>query len=304
VIDTSSLSTVKALRRLEETIRSGKPPVFWVGAGISTFCGYPLWWELGESFHKSFMMREPDYDSQLGASLLARSAYPAFFSLCRTVSSREYARLLVGEFSPRPATPEYERFLDAIRGYQPIQIVTTNIDERIEQHLPECSIVQRPDIARIVDLLTYRAPFIAKLHGSVSQIAGTVFTTEDYEELLADQAYQYVLSDLFMRTCVVFLGTSLSDEYILRLLQTSDRHKGIFGDGPHFLISDRAQYSVPASVRIIQYERSSSSGHRALLQTIEHVAPAGCNQTTDVASPVDINSMYLLTAVRLKFFEN
>ena len=60
--------------------------------------------------------------------------------------------------------------------------------------------------------------FICKLHGSISSIENTVFTTEDYLELERDASYLSLMEHIFADAVVVFIGYGLKDEYVLTAL--------------------------------------------------------------------------------------
>ena len=69
------------LRLLEGTVRTGKPPLFWLGAGVSAWNGYPLWKQLAENFHSRYVEVEPSYDRLAARHAIDAGAYPQFFSI-------------------------------------------------------------------------------------------------------------------------------------------------------------------------------------------------------------------------------
>jgi hypothetical protein len=212
--------------------------------------------------------------------------------LIRRTNAERYVASLKSEFSPRPITGEYQRLLRALRRFSPLRIVTTNIDECLERELAQCILVQRADIAQAIDLLRTASSFILKLHGSISAIETVVLTDEDYLGLTNDEAYVTLLGRLFGGVSLVLVGTSASEEYLVEVLRTNALVKGIFGDGPHFLISGGIPEHLPPSFRAIRYRASSSVGHRSVLQVLESVAPE--EKRVDASIDVSLKSSYFL----------
>lgn len=64
-------TTFQAMRLLCDTLReSNKPLLFWLGAGVSKWCEYPLWGEVADDLHSCFVKYEPDYDNKNAINLL------------------------------------------------------------------------------------------------------------------------------------------------------------------------------------------------------------------------------------------
>ena len=75
-------TTFQAMRLLCDTLReSNKPLLFWLGAGVSKWCGYPLWGEVADKLHSYFLKYEPNYDQQNAINLINSDKYPDFFEL-------------------------------------------------------------------------------------------------------------------------------------------------------------------------------------------------------------------------------
>src|SRR5665213_1976219 len=133
--------------RLRELVVDGaKHLVIWVGAGTSKWCGYPSWDELGKNLHSIFSRSEAAYDKQAGSSLLSKPDLPKLFSLCKGTNEALYFGVLAKAFYPRPTTPVYDNFLKLISSLVPTYILTTNVDEALEQHIPSAAIVQRSNL--------------------------------------------------------------------------------------------------------------------------------------------------------------
>jgi len=109
-------------------------------------------------------------------------------------------------------------------------------------------------------------PFIAKLHGSRSAIESTVFTHEDYERLKADSTYINTLRLILELGTVVFLGYSISDQYVIDLLSDNARNMRLFGTGPHFVVSSDFKGSI--TLRQIGYSLKRFADHRSALSVL------------------------------------
>ena len=240
MLSSTDRQTIYALRQLEECVRdSSRPLLVWIGAGASAWCGYPTWANLADDLHSQFSKLEAAYDAIAGASALGNHDYPEVFEQCKRASPTRYFTHLSNVFEARQPTPVYRRLLTTLEGINPKFLITTNVDEMLEQNLNELRIVQKLDVERCIGLLRDRHSFVAKLHGSVSSVQSMVFTRGDYEELCGNESYLSTLRHLFAECSTVFIGYSLSDDYVLSQLTKNFDARKLFGDGPHFIVSPR-----------------------------------------------------------------
>src|SRR6266496_809770 len=156
MLDGNEKQNFYSLMRLRDlVIEVAKPLVFWVGGGASRWCGYPSWEDLAAELHSSFSKYESRYDPSVGAQLLAKKELPAVFGRCRGANSTLYHQSLASALSPRPSTPVYDNFLHLLSAIKPLHILTTNVDEALEQHIPSTTIVQRTDFERCIHLIQH-----------------------------------------------------------------------------------------------------------------------------------------------------
>ena len=270
--DTETIYAIRALRDIanEQT----RPLVLWVGAGASRWCGYPGWEELANIFHSRFLKTERSYDKEQGLNCLSAKDFPAVFQLCKESNRDLYNLLLVNSFGLARKTPVYERFIDLLNLVTPLQILTTNVDEVLEKSLPRTITVQRSDVERVSDLIVSKAPFVCKVHGTISSIETSVFSTADYKVLLEDSRCLELVEFLFSNCCVVFLGYGLSDDYLLRGLAAASLRRPIFGAGPHFAVVPARNEGLPESVRTIKYLADPRGDHRSSLSVLDIIARA------------------------------
>ena len=264
--------TFHALNLLESTVQQGdRPLVIWLGAGVGAWAGYPLWKELATKMHSRFSREAAHYDKTTASSLLNQAAYPRLFQLMRESDDTFYFNLLQNEFVPKQPRPVYRRLLRVLNRIVPTFVLTTNVDEVLEQNLAGRQIVQRSDVERIPQLLFGRIGFVGKLHGSISSINSLVFSEEDYLGLEADIPYMNALNSIFSTSTVLFLGYGLQDEHVISALKGSSRIRPVFGAGPHFIVSPVGGCAISPNVRRISYV-DDPSDHRGALLVLEAAA--------------------------------
>ncbi|TRZ52183.1 hypothetical protein D4S03_03880 [bacterium] len=271
MLDGTNEITFTSMRLLYDSVRENKKPLlFWIGAGASAWCKYPLWNDVADIFHTQFLKYENSYDKIEAVSLLQSKRYQDYFELCRKANERRYFRTLVDCFKPKPLTPVYKRLITSLSSIRPLHIVTTNIDESLENNLTEIITIQRTDLERCIGLLNTNESFLCKLHGSVSSIESIIFSSRDYVTLNADSKYIALLKHILSETMVVFVGYGLSEDYVLDLLSSNDDLKSIFGDGPHFAILTEERL-FPNSVKIIKYIPEPYRDYRSVIQVVDEI---------------------------------
>ena len=260
-----------------------RPFIIWVGAGVSSWAGYPFWLDLAAKMHTIFSREERDYDKVLSSKLLKEDKYPELFEQMRIVNQRRYFTFLSEKFRPQPASGVYKRFIKALSKLPNVYIVTTNVDEALEHGFPEYATIQRSDIERLPQLLYQRSRFICKLHGSASSVESMVFSKSDYESLQLNSAYLEAMRTIFSNTTVLFLGYGLRDEYVFQNLQTCSTMRPLFGTGPHFIVTSEERNELPAIVRRIRYE-ADATDHRDVIQILEVIADFTPSQSIQTAN--------------------
>jgi len=268
----SDQETSAALNSLTTVVRDqSRPLIMWVGAGVSSWAGYPNWLDLAAEMHSKFSREESGYNKGLSSQLLNEAKYPQLFEQMRIANQHRYFTFLSTRFRPQVTNGVYKRFIRAICNLSNTYIVTTNVDEALERSLPDHSTIQRSDIECLSQLLHQRTPFICKLHGSVSAVESMVFSQCDYDSIQVDNVYLDALQTLFLNATVLFLGYGVRDEYVLRRLQSSSVGRSLFGTGPHFIVTSEERTELPSTIRRIRYEPEQAD-HRDALQILEIIA--------------------------------
>lgn len=275
--------TSASLYRLRAGIREGRPLVLWIGAGASQWAGLPSWLDSARRMRKAFVRSVQDFRGDLAASYIGSKAYPDLFQLCRNADNALFNKMLLDQFgSPMPG-PTYSQFIERLKAVVPVQIVTTNVDLCLEQGLGMIDVVERPDLERLGELINRRTPFIAKLHGSISSVTSTVFTTSDYQQILENKQYLGALRTLFSSSSVLFLGYGVRDEYVLKLVGDAVEEHKLFGAGPHFQVTS-SPGSAENAIHRIGYNLSQHPDHRAALTVLSFIEQAQATPVVQVSS--------------------
>lgn len=271
--------THKALNSITAVARDQtRPLIIWVGAGVSSWAGYPFWFDLADKMHSEYSREELNYDKVLSSRFLKEAKYPELFEQMCVANQSRYFTFLSDQFRPQHTTGVYKRFIRTLYKIPNVYIVTTNVDEALEHSLPEHITIQRSDIERLPQLLHQRSKFICKLHGSVSSVESMVFSTRDYESLQLENGYLEAVQAIFSNTAVLFLGYGLRDEYVFQNLQMCSTTRPLFGVGPHFIVTSEERNKLPATVRQIRYVPDATD-HRDALQVLEVIADFASNQS-------------------------
>jgi len=165
-------------------------------------------------------------------------------------------------------------------GIRNLHILTTNVDETLEKQLPSVETIQLTDIERSANFLQQHVPFICKLHGTSSAIRSTVFATSEYFELSKNEQFLWTLQTIFATGSVVFIGYSLSDEYVIETLASVDHNKPIFGAGPHFAAVPIPNPKLPESILQITYTEVPQKDHRSAISIVDIIRT--CKQSPEV----------------------
>jgi len=252
--------------------RCDRPILVWAGAGVSSWVGYERWADLADRFHRTFLRTTSTYPREEGLRALEAQELPELFQICQVVEPQLYRSLIVESFRPKLLTPVYERFLTALDSLDRVPIVTTNVDETLERNLPSHELIQRSDIGRLIAASNAKTPFIAKVHGSVSDVGSTVFTSDDYRRVLADETFVATIQSLLTHYSIVFIGYGLRDRYLFDALIRNSQMFDKFGDGPHFLVTADERMDLPRPVKSIKYRTDDHKDHRSSILALELVA--------------------------------
>lgn len=198
--------------------------VIWCGAGLSVSCGLPTW--------KLLILRLVQACENSGLSTieldeLNRLQDSGYFDdvadFCRGfLGEPEYRELLRQLFEPRDLSScLHEKLLDI-----PFSaILTTNYDKLIEHAVANRNskippVFTNRDTPTLWRRLANNEFFILKVHGDIERPETIVLSSKDYtDHVFGNLPFIQFLQRLLTAKSVLFIGTSFTEPYILRLLE-------------------------------------------------------------------------------------
>jgi hypothetical protein len=196
----------------------------WCGAGVSVGSGLPTWNQLVNSLIDT--CKNNGLDENAESELLALSNNGDFDDVV------DYARNFLGE-------GEYRQFLWQIFGNinntNEIQeeivklpvpaIFTTNYDRLLEKALADHS-NKLPVVYTSFDSTTLwrqfatKEFFLLKVHGDITRPDTVIFSSKDYaNHIFSNLAFMSFLQRIFVSNSILFIGSSLNDQYIKRIFE-------------------------------------------------------------------------------------
>ncbi len=275
--------TPASLQRLKQTIGEKRPLILWIGAGASRWAGLPSWHDSARKMRKVFAKSVPNFPDDRAESYINSRSYPDLFQLCAEADRAFYHKVLLDQFNAPTLEPTYGQLIEGLKKISPLQILTTNIDLCLEQNLGPIDVIERTDLERCGNSIASGSPFVAKMHGSVSSIASTVFTSSDYEQITKSESYLAALQQIFSFASVIFLSYGLQDEYVINLLAKTEGEHQLFGNGPHFLITEVVGPERDGVYRI-GYKPAQHQDHRAALTILNFIEQARSVASTRASS--------------------
>jgi hypothetical protein len=155
-------------------------------------------------------------------------------------------------------------------------VITTNFDKIYERYCFKFSNegfkVISYDMESLADELRSDTRLIIKAHGSIDNIKSMVFTRAEYHKMKQEYATFYeLLKAIFLLNTVIFIGCSLDDPDVVRLLEEVKITAS--GSRPHYILIRRGihhefvvrDWQQTYNVRALQYEGS----HDNLVKDLE-----------------------------------
>jgi hypothetical protein len=212
--------------------------VLYAGAGLSASAMFPTW--------KSFVTELIDW-SERQETISARSIH----SLRNAISGGEFniaADSVIAELEKRNGLPQLHKFLmstfgrnasltsrhELLRHLNLSAVLTTNFDNLLERTFEIAAerIFTPSDIDRLLECLTKREFFIAKLYGRLDRPETLLISPAQYEDaIVGNRRFAEFIESVFVSRTLIFLGSSL--EGIIAYLE-GIRFRG--GDQKHFAL--------------------------------------------------------------------
>ena len=212
-------------------------------------------------------------------ALLEAGRYAELADQCREILGRaRFAALLRAELDKPVSPPEATHRPIVQTPYA--AIVTTNFDTLLEDAYAlwsDAGVPKSPtgaQLGRHGTLLLDRAFFILKAHGTISDDASLVFTSEDYRRIThANPAFQSMMAAILLTHAVVFVGYSLSDPNFRLLLESQLSVFGTQAPPRYALMAGVGTLEAQilqrtAGIEVISYPRSEHEHVATFLSTL------------------------------------
>lgn len=260
---------------LIDYLRSGNAWLL-VGSGPSMDMGYPSWEKLASALIESVTLENRDFDCLKITKAFEEKDYPRVFSEGdAALGNARMRQILSGNLYPTKAGKIYE-----LIAQWPIKVyLTTNYDNEIHDKLVKLGEAYRV-LSNSKDHMSLLNPDLSgavlKLHGDLTTEDGLILTSQQYQNILEDDEWEYWrtrMMSVFQMCQLIVLGHSLSDINIKHVLETAKLGAGIERPicwiAPNVSQAECIEYLEKYKIRIICYE--SSGGHSNLVRLIETI---------------------------------
>lgn len=213
-------------------------PFLFVGSGLTRrYLGLPSWKELLSHCaqlcgkHIDYYLQSADGNLPAAASLIAEDYRVEWWKEENTERQKQWAgysssrqfplKVAIAEYIGAKTEIKEEHFLEIMK-LSEIKIdgvITTNYDQFLEGQFSEFEVFVGQD--KLIFARTYGAAEVFKIHGCITDPESIVVTKEDYQRFEKRNAYLLAkILTIFVDNPMIFIGYSLSDDYIQRMFQS------------------------------------------------------------------------------------
>lgn len=295
------------LDALSDLVRQEKV-ILWVGSGFSSYAGYPSGSHLRNIIIEK--LRRSGKTPELKSDSLKEAA-DSYVAVYGRDSLIDILREYYGTAPQRSEAHEKLALINRIK-----YIVTTNYDPLFEfaYQARIKKITQEDELPSISD--NQEKTILIKIHGDLSDPDSIVITTADYDKMDKSSITLDKIKSLLAEYSVVFIGYSIRDSYIEKMLRDIDhrlkqrRHPYFFIDSKideekkkhlviydlHFIEMDAAAAINLIARKTIQYSYLDSEKKPALLVKSEPIfnsreCYSDCTMTRGVISHLSLVPM-------------
>lgn len=228
---------VDCSEKLLHFFRTSETPVLFAGAGVSARAGIPTWSDLLTRLAEHARQYD-QYTRHIMIERIQSKKYldaATYYFLCSEIGEAEKYQVLRSYFETYNANE-----VDALTSLPFRAIITSNYDRVLHDSYAKVS--GRSAIEFSLGDPSLRAAsfeknfFIARVHGRAEVPETIVLDKNHYQKLLFDEAYIGLLTYLFTRTQILFVGFSFFDPAIQHILQVVHKHYGGVHHGRHLAL--------------------------------------------------------------------
>ena len=263
-------------KRLIKFFEDSESPVLFAGAGVSARAGLPIW----KDFIKGMAEFARPYDvltrhiivERLAEGQLLNAA--SYFFLCPKIPEADkfgYIRSVLSNYDAS--------VLCGLISLPFSSVITSNYDRSLFDAYAKCNksspISFSIDDPSIKGASFEKELFVARVHGRSEYPESIILSEKHYEELCSDSGYLNLLTNMFTRKQILFVGFSFLDPAIKSIFEVVRKHYGVTHDGRHLAILPKsAEGEFIKELEAFSIERfnyDDASGHDALWSLFETV---------------------------------
>ena len=210
--------------------------VAYLGGGASIAAGMPRWEDLVDEIIK-LLKAIPEVEKSLRSitDLYEAGALPLCAELIEILSRPEVRNCIVEEYKnySKEATPIHQEISRIPFSF----VFSTNYDRSLESVYPEHTpVFTWREGNELFANLKDNAFSLVKMHGTVGEEDSIILTKSQYYKSDESRVLQEALEYLFSFKTVLFIGSSLKDPNLQRILKHTRLKHGDHHFGPHYAI--------------------------------------------------------------------
>ncbi len=243
--------------RLLRFFKNSNTPILFAGAGVSMKAGLPTWHallsQLAEATRPYDQLTRHIMMERIKENELLDAA--SYYYLCKKIPEAEKYSLIRKQFDIYSAEN-----IKCLASLPFSAIITTNYDKALADSYVSFK-GESPISFSLGDPALKAASFenefyIARIHGRSEYPDSIVLSGEHYNELKSNDAYNNLLTYIFTRKQILFVGFSFLDPAIKSILETIKKHYGKEHKGRHLaLLPDTADAKFVSELELFTIEK-------------------------------------------------
>lgn len=287
---------------LKAFFENSADPLLFAGAGVSMLAGLPDWKGLLSQMAESVRGADAltaNHITQCIAKGSFTKAADYFWLTDEVLEGDKYSTLksILGRFDSKPLEP--------IASLPFKGVVTTNFDRSLIEAVAAAR-KQVPRDYRLGDAVFSSAVwetelYMARIHGCIEMPQSMILSENQFGKLLANDSYIELLTQIFSRKQVLFLGFSFYDPAIKYVLEQIEKRFGSAPPGRHLAIlpennaSELIHKANRLNIAVVKYPPTDN--HSALWDGIKSYAKSlskpQAKDMVSVSHPYSVTKQYL-----------
>lgn len=277
-----------------------------IGAGLSIPFQLKSWsdliQELKESFLKEAYWPAVEHDLELGEHQSAIENIKKYGQIDDQPIQEKIADCYSRSMINTNTTVD-SNYIDLIKENFRIYL-TTNYDRLIEDHISKINsfsslIEYTSNTQRLFE--NQGEKYLFHIHGSVSNPASIVISSEKYDELYSNEIFNNMMKAFSSSYSFLFLGFSFNDAFVKSLVRD---HKKYFR-GTHYLlvnareldVKQRGELSREYGLRIIEYDATESSHTKEIRKVLKKITEEGVADSDGKTTELSKGLVYTGTGI-------